>query len=59
MAAMGHNYLSFVQNILGRLRTMAITIVTLFLAATIASSTYPFDCKRVWALRLAWLWSAT
>ena len=29
---MGHNYLSFVQNILGRLRTMAITIVTLFLA---------------------------
>jgi len=46
MAAMGHNYLSFVQNILGRLRTMAITIVTLFLAATIASSTYPFDPRQ-------------
>ena len=40
------NYLAFVQNILGRLRTMAMTIMTLFLAATIATSTYPFDPRQ-------------
>jgi hypothetical protein len=40
------NYLSFVQNVLGRLRTMAITIVVLFLAATVATSTYPFDPRQ-------------
>ena len=36
----------FVQNILGRLRTMAMTIVILFLATTIATSTYPFDPRQ-------------
>ena len=36
-------YLGFVQNVLGRLRTMAMTIVVLFLASTVAMSTYPFD----------------
>jgi hypothetical protein len=40
------NYLAFVQNILGRLRTMAMTIVVIFLAATIATSTYPFDPRQ-------------
>jgi hypothetical protein len=40
------NYLGFVQNILGRLRTMAITIVLLFLAAAFAISSYPFDPRQ-------------
>lgn len=40
------NYLSFVQNVLGRMRTMAMAIVALFLAATIATSTYPFDPRQ-------------
>ena len=39
-------YLSFVQNVLGRLRTMAMTIVALFLASTVAMSTYPFDPRQ-------------
>jgi hypothetical protein len=40
------NYLGFVQNILGRLRTMALTMVVLFLAATFAVSSYPFDPRQ-------------
>lgn len=40
------NYLSFIQNILGRLRTMALTIMVLFLASTVAMSTYPFDPRQ-------------
>jgi len=40
------NYMGFVQNILGRLRTMAVTIVMLFLASTVAMSTYPFDPRQ-------------
>ncbi len=40
------NYLGFVQNVLGRLRTMAITIVVLFLAALVAISAYPFDPRQ-------------
>ncbi len=40
------NYLGFVQNILGRLRTMAMTSVVLFLASTVAVSTYPFDPRQ-------------
>ena len=40
------NYLAFIQNILGRLRTMAITIIVLFLSSTIAMSTYPFDPRQ-------------
>jgi hypothetical protein len=39
-------YLGFVQNVLGRLRTMAMTIVVLFLASTVAMSTYPFDPRQ-------------
>jgi hypothetical protein len=40
------NFLGFVQNVLGRLRTMAMTIVALFLSATAAISAYPFDPRQ-------------
>jgi hypothetical protein len=40
------NYLAFVQNILGRLRTMAMTIIALFIASACAMSTYPFDPRQ-------------
>jgi len=39
-------YLSFIQNVLGRLRTMALTIMMLFLASTLATSVYPFDPRQ-------------
>lgn len=39
-------YMGFVQNILGRLRTMAIAIVALFLSCCIAISSYPFDPRQ-------------
>ena len=40
-------YLGFIQNIVGRLRTLAMTIVALFFATTIALSAYPFDPRQV------------
>ena len=40
------NYLGFIQNILGRLRTMAITIMVLLIVSTVATSTYPFDPQQ-------------
>jgi hypothetical protein len=40
------NYLAFLQNVLGRLRTMALTIMLLFIVATVATSTYPFDPQQ-------------
>jgi fumarate reductase subunit D len=40
-------FLGFIQNIVGRLRTLAMTIVALFFATTIALSTYPFDPRQV------------
>jgi hypothetical protein len=40
------NYLGFIQNVLGRLRTMTVTITLLLIAATIATSTYPFDPRQ-------------
>jgi hypothetical protein len=40
-------YLAFIQNILGRLRTMALGILWLFLGATLAISSYPFDPLNV------------
>lgn len=40
-------YLGFIQNILGRLRTLAMTIVALFFATTISLSTYPFDPRQL------------
>jgi hypothetical protein len=40
-------YLGFIQNILGRLRTQAMSIMALFLALTLALSMYPFDPRQV------------
>jgi hypothetical protein len=40
-------YLGFIQNILGRLRTLAMTIMVLFFATTISLSAYPFDPRQV------------
>ena len=37
------SYLGFIQNILGRLRTMALIVVGLFVASAVAMSSYPFD----------------
>lgn len=39
-------YLGFIQNILGRLRTMAISIVALFVSCSVAISTYPLDPRQ-------------
>ena len=36
-------YVGFIQNILGRVRALAFSIVTLFVAVTLAVSCYPFD----------------
>jgi hypothetical protein len=36
-------HLGFIQNILGRVRTIAFSIVSLFVAATLGVSCYPFD----------------
>ena len=40
------NYLAFVQNVLGRLRTMTLTVMLLLIIATVAMSTYPFDPRQ-------------
>ena len=40
------NYLGFVQNVLGRLRTMTVTVMVLLIVSTVATSTYPFDPQR-------------
>jgi len=40
------SYLGFIQNVLGRLRTMAMTIIVLFVAAACAMSSYPFDPRQ-------------
>jgi hypothetical protein len=39
-------YMGFIQNILGRLRTVVMTIAALFLAMTLAISSYPFDPRQ-------------
>jgi hypothetical protein len=52
-------YLGFVQNVLGRLRTMAMTIVVLFLAATAAISSYPFDPRQALSVVLIVLFVIT
>jgi len=36
-------YLGFIQNILGRIRTIVLGILCLFVATTLAVSSYPFD----------------
>jgi hypothetical protein len=40
-------YLGFIQNILGRMRTLVVGILWLFLAATISLACYPFDPRPV------------
>lgn len=35
------NYLGFIQNVLGRLRTMTTAIMVLFIVSTVATSTHP------------------
>jgi len=40
-------YLGFAQNMLGRIRTMVIATLGLFVAATLSASTYPFDPRPV------------
>jgi hypothetical protein len=40
------NYLGFIQNVLGRLRTMVMTIIALFMASAFAMSSYPFDPRQ-------------
>jgi len=52
-------YLAFVQNILGRLRTMALTMMALILAVTVATSTYPFDPRQALSLILIALFMTT
>jgi hypothetical protein len=39
-------FLGFVQNILGRLRTIAMSVAVLYIASTVALSTYPFDPRQ-------------
>ena len=36
-------YVGFIQNVLGRVRTIAFTVVSLFVAVTLGVSCYPFD----------------
>ena len=36
-------YMGFVRNILGRVRTLGLAVVTLFIAVTLCVSSYPFD----------------
>ena len=45
-------YLAFIQNVLGRLRTIALATVALFLAATLAVSSYPFDPRQALSIVL-------
>ncbi len=40
-------YLGFIQNVLGRMRTLVVSIVCLFIAATISLACYPFDPRTV------------
>ena len=40
------NYLGFIQNVLGRLRTMAMVIIAVFVASACAMSSYPFDPRQ-------------
>ena len=36
-------YMGFIRNILGRVRTLGLAVVTLFIAVTLCVSSYPFD----------------
>ena len=41
------SYLGFIQNILGRIRTMTMAVICLFLGATLSVASYPFDPRPV------------
>lgn len=51
-------YLGFVQNILGRIRTMSLGIVWLFVAITLSVSMYPFDPRPTLNKTLVFLFLA-
>jgi hypothetical protein len=38
--------MGFIQNVLGRLRTMTLTIMLLLIVSTVATSAYPFDPQQ-------------
>ncbi len=40
-------YIAFIQNILGRIRSLVMGIICIFLAITVAVSSYPFDPRPV------------
>jgi len=40
-------YLGFIQNILGRIRTLVMAMLWVFVAATVSVATYPFDPRPV------------
>ncbi len=51
-------YLGYAQNVLGRIRTMALGIVWLFVAITVSVSTYPFDPRPTLNKALVFLFLA-
>jgi hypothetical protein len=52
-------YLGFIQNILGRMRTVVMQITWLFIAATLSVACYPFDPRTALSLALLALFIAT
>ena len=52
-------YLGFIQNILGRIRTMTFSITLLFIAATLSVSSYPFDPRPLLGGTLLALFAVT
>jgi hypothetical protein len=51
-------YLGFVQNILGRMRSLALSSLWLFIAATVAMASYPFDPRPAVSAAMALLFVA-
>jgi hypothetical protein len=51
-------YLGFIQNILGRMRTIVMQIIWMFIAATLSVSCYPFDPRTALSLSLLVLFIA-
>jgi hypothetical protein len=51
-------YLGFIQNILGRMRSIVMSILWLFVAATVAMASYPFDPRPAVSGAMALLFAA-
>ena len=51
-------YLGFIQNILGRMRSLVMSILWMFVAATIAMASYPFDPRPVVSAAMVLLFAA-